>query len=65
MCHKSDLELTRHDAALPDCLRLSCIVLDAAKHAKEYSAVGYAWYTVCSCGVSSVAQWELQLHALS
>ena len=65
MCHEPDLELTCHDAALPDGLRLSCIVLNAAKHTKEYSAVGYAWYTKSFCGVSSVAQWELQLHALS
>ena len=61
MSHTSDLAKC-HSAALPDCLRLSCIVFDAARHAK--AADRYAWYTVGSCG-GSVSQWELQLHVLS
>ena len=60
--HVSQIKSKCHSAALPDCLGLSCVVLDTAKHAKGYSAVGYVWYTVCSCGVSSVAHWELQFH---
>ena len=35
--HISDLELKHQSAALPDCLILSCIALNAAKCAKGYS----------------------------